>query len=214
MTKEYKIAIFDMDGTLIDSTPYWRLGAIEYLLSRHLPVPDNVLNGVFYRTSLASLAMAMKELHLDYDADEAWSEMTRRMRIHYANDVEGKPFAQDFLRMLTEKGVRCCVATAAPKEYAIEILDRLGFTPYLEHVYDNVEIGMKKESPAYFLRLAGLLGAAVDECMLFEDALYSIRSAREAGMRVTAIAEPCMRMDQTAIRELAERFVQDYRELL
>ena len=68
MTSRFKTAIFDMDGTLLDSMRFWRLMSVEYLTAHGVFVPDDLLAGVFDRSGGETIRRVMERLGRDYDA--------------------------------------------------------------------------------------------------------------------------------------------------
>ncbi len=214
MKFEFKGAIFDMDGTLLDSMRYWRLGAIEYLLAHQLPVPEEIYPTLFYKSTMRHLKQALEGMGLPFDGATIWQEVCGRMRKHYLEDIGPKPFVREYLEMLREKGVRMCVATASPKDYACAALARHGLHGYFEFITDENGMGTTKKDEAFFHRLASRLGVPMADCVMFEDALYSIRTAKNAGIRVCAIEDESMRLDREEIVGLADRYMSGYAQLL
>lgn len=214
MKFEFKGAIFDMDGTLLDSMRYWRLGAIEYLLAHQLPVPDEIYPTLFYKSTMRHLKQALEGMGHTFDGEAIWLEVCARMRGHYLEDISPKPLVREYLEKLKGAGVRMCVATASPKDYACAALARHGLHGYFEFITDESGMGTTKKDEAFFHRLADRLGVPLADCVMFEDALYSIKTAKSAGMRVCAIEDESMRLDREEIVCLADRYVTGYGELL
>lgn len=214
MKFEFKGAIFDMDGTLLDSMRYWRLGSIEYLLAHQLPVPEEIYANLFHQSTLRQLRRALDGLGLPFEGEEIWREVCGRMRRHYLEDIFPKPLTREYLEALREAGVRMCVATASPRDYACAALARHGLHGYFDFITDEEGVGLTKKDEAFFHRLTDRLGVPMADCVMFEDALYSIRTAKSAGIRVCAIEEESMRYDREEIKGLADRYVTGYAELL
>ena len=110
-----KYAIFDNDGTLMESMYYWRLAGIEYMIAHRLPIPGEMtLREMFSHSSRAfSEDIARYEPGASFESVVA--EMEERMGRHYRYDVVEKPGVGDFLAALHAGGARLCVATAAPR---------------------------------------------------------------------------------------------------
>ena len=206
-----KFAIFDNDGTLMESMYYWRLAGIEYMIAHRLPIPGGMtLREMFSHSSRAfSEDIARYEPGASFESVVA--EMEERMGRHYRYDVVEKPGVKDFLAALHAGGARMCVATAAPRALCSVALERLGLRPYFEFVTDSYEVGLSKSDPAYFPAVARRLGCATEDCWVFEDALHAMESAKAAGMRVCAVADYTAEPQLDAILSVADAFISDYR---
>lgn len=103
------------------------------------------------------------------------------------------------------------MATAAPRALCTQALARFDMLKYFDFVTDSYEMEMHKGQPEYFLRVAERLGAPASECWVFEDAVYAMRGAKAAGMRVCAIEDYTAQAHREEILELADAYIVDYR---
>lgn len=214
-TYDFSAAIFDMDGTLLDTMPYWRYTTLEYLLARGLPVTDEVLLRMYATSSRRLLTEYLGKLGLPVDREAMVAELEGYMNRHYLYDARLKvPSVPAFLERLRQAGVRLCVATGSPREYARNGLKRLGLLDYFEFVTDNYEGAFTKDRPGYFDALLERLGVPAERCWVFEDALYAMESAKATGLRVCAIEDDAQRASRDAIRALADVYIRDYSELM
>ena len=216
MKFDFDVAIFDMDGTLLDTMPYWRYTGMEYLLAHQLPRFPDMIEKMSYTSSRKLIKDNAERLGIpDLDFDAMVHEMEGYMNRHYLYDANLKEAAvPDFLELLKGKGVRMCVATGSPRQYARNGLRRLGLLDFFEFVTDNYEVPLNKSQPEYFTNLARRMGVEPSRCVVFEDALYSMESARAAGMRVCAIEDSTQSADREAILRLANWYILSYRELM
>ena len=215
MNFDFDAAIFDMDGTLLNTMPYWRYTSLEYLLAHQLPVREDILLSMYATSSRRLLAEYMDELGVPYERGEMIRELEGYMNRHYLYDAHLKvPSVPLLLDRLRSEGVRMCVATGSPREYARNGLKRLGLLDYFEFVTDNYEGSFTKDQPGYFDDVMVRLGATPDRCWVFEDALCAMESAKASGLRVCAIEEDTQLESREAIKALADVYVRDYRELL
>ena len=212
---DFDAAIFDMDGTLLDTMPYWRYTTLEFMLHHQLPVSDELLTRM-YKTSSRRLVMQVSDQYgLGLDKQAVVAEMEGYMNRHYLYDANLKcPSVPAFLEKLRRQGVRMCVATGSPRAYARNGLRRLGLLDYFDFVTDNYEGPLTKEKPDYFDALLARLGATRERCWVFEDALYAMESAKASGLRVCAIEDDAQLADREGIKALADVYIRDYAELM
>ena len=215
MNYDFDAAIFDMDGTLLDTMPYWRYTGLEYLLAHQLPVFIDMVAAMFSTSSRKLIVENQKRLGIQVDYDEMVRELEGFMNRHYIFDANLKdPAVPAFLDHLRERGIRLCVATGSPREYARNGLKRVGILDRFEFVTDNYEYPFRKEQPEYFLNIARLLNVDPSRCWVFEDALYAMKSAKAAGMRVCAIEDKTQLADREKIRAIADVYIKSYTELM
>jgi len=209
----FDAAIFDMDGTLLDSMRFWRYTTLEYLLRHDLPVNPEALTRMIHVSSRRMLGSILADLGLPYDMPAAVRELESLMDRHYQSDIHLKPCVPEFLEHLYQRGIKLCLATATPKEIAARALGRHGLAHYFTLITDTYTYSMEKGDTAYFPTVAKELGVAPERCMVFEDALYAIRSAKQAGCQVCAVYDPSEER-QDDVRELADIRIRNYQELL
>lgn len=211
----FKGAIFDMDGTLVESMIEWRKQNIAFAQRHNIEIPEE-FRGKELDTSSHTACKIYAQLHpeLGMSADEIEREYEKALLPIYCNEVQKKKGLVPFLEMLKDYGVKMCVATATAGPTARKVLDAHGLSKYMEFVISSPELGMSKAKPIYFPKVADMLGIDRDDCVVFEDALYAVQSAHTAGMRVFAVEDWCARKSFDEIGKLATVFRKDYEGLL
>lgn len=206
-----------MDGTLLESMRYWRMAALNYIICNDLPINDEILSGLFKRGAGNTIKMAYELAgREDYedDAAEISDKILEYVVAHYRGNIKPKPNVRAYLEKLKKEGVRCCVATATDKEYAVEVLKKHDMDRFFEFVFDVSDAGCSKAKKEFFDKLMDVLGSSKEDCVMFEDALYSIRTAAEYGIRVVGVEDFCAANDAEEIKRLTVKYISDYSELI
>ena len=181
-------AIFDMDGTLVDSMGYWDAVAEEYLHSRGVAdVPEEILQRTATMTMNETLGVFIREFGLDDTPETARTELQRIMEGHYRRDIELKPGAAERLAGLFAKGTRMCVVSATPEPLMELCLTRLGVRRYFQFVLSCESVGAGKDRPDIYYAAAQRLGASPEGTAVFEDSLSALRTAKGAGFYTVGV---------------------------
>lgn len=203
-------AIFDLDGTLLDSMPYWENLGENYLVKcGKTPHPD--IRFHFKRLTLEGSAIFMKrEYGLEESIEEIAAGIMAGIQDAYFESIPLKPGAAVMLEELHERGVLMCVATATERPCAEAALERLGIAQYFSHVFTCSEAGASKTEPLIFEQALAHLGTPRASTVVFEDALHAMETAHAAGFPLVAVSEPASKDDLQAIRELADVYVHQF----
>lgn len=184
-------AIFDMDGTLIDSMPYWRRLGLEYLHTKGIKEKtEEILEEIESLTVTESSVLFTERFSLKEDADTVASEMNHIMEEHYRRDIPLKAGVREMLDELRRSGVKMCVASATAETLMVSCLERLGILNYFEFILSCETLKTHKREPLIYLEAAKRLGAAPEETAVYEDALYAVETAKKAGFYVIAVYDP------------------------
>ena len=191
MNLKIKGAIFDMDGTLVDSLILWDVLWKTF--------DEKFCNGTGFRPdaeadkNVRTMTMkdAMEYIHKTYSIGESGEQLlllaNEIMLDFYSNRVELKPGVMEFLEKCKEKNVKMCIASAtAPKlvEIAMEHCD---IKKYFEKNFSCADIGKGKESPDIFLIAREYLGTPIEETCVFEDSYVALQTAKKIGMHTVGI---------------------------
>jgi len=209
-------AIFDMDGTLLDSMRYWRYTSLEYMLHHGWPVEPEDQVRMHDTSSRRLIPEIGARMGREWGGMETLvTELEGYMHRHYLYDAQLKDgYVAAFLDKLAAEGKRLCVATGAPRAYASDGLKRLGLLDRFEFVTDAKEYGFGKERGEYFHIVARRLGTVPERCLVVEDALYAIETAKRCGCRVLAIEDGTARLQRERIMALADDHIRSYSEVL
>jgi HAD superfamily hydrolase (TIGR01509 family) len=181
--------IFDLDGVLADSEPWWNEIDAKLLADHGVTYRSeyhqNVV-GVSYRLAVE---FYKKVFGLSVPTEEM---MRRRGEIateFFANRVGLFPNIKEVLEELRQMKLHLAVATSSVSASARPFLDRHELTAFFEVIVTGEEVERGKPAPDIYLCAAGQLGICTDACLVVEDALPGVAAAKAAKMRVAAIPD-------------------------
>ena len=204
--------IFDLDGVLADSEPWWNEIDAK-LLAEHGVMyrgeyHQNVL-GVSYRLAVE---FYKKAFGLSVPTEEM---MRRRGEIateFFADRVDLFPNVKEVLEELRRMKLHLAVATSSVSASARPFLDRHQLTGFFEVIVTGEEVERGKPAPDIYLCAADKLGIRVDACLVVEDALPGVAAANAANMRVAAIPDRRF-VDSREYEEKADYVLSSLKEL-
>ena len=205
-----RFAIFDMDGTLIDSMAFWKNLATEYLNAKCVAkIPADILEQIKPMTMSESAALFKQEFGLTGDPE---AEMNAMMDAHYRNDIPLKPGVREYLENLHCQGVRMCVASATAEQLMEACLTRLGVRDYFEFLLSCETVGAGKRCPLVYHESARRLGTAPGEIAVYEDALYAVQTAKAAGFHVVGVYDDSAAGSWQAIEQESDEVILNWEE--
>lgn len=207
-----KFAIFDMDGTLVDSMTYWKRLAGEFLESKGVSqIPVGILGQIKTMTMTESAALFIREFSLSGTPESVAAEINFMMDEHYRRDIPLKSGVRDYLESLHRQGVRMCVASATAEPLMEACLKRLEVRPYFQFLLSCETVGAGKNRPDVYFAAAERLGTSPAETAVYEDAEYAVETAKKAGFYVVGIYDESAKRHWQEVTELADETIRDYR---
>ena len=186
-----KAAIFDMDGTLIDSLMLWDIlwGVLSERYLDGAPFKPDAETDKAIRTM--PLFEAMEYLHNQCNIGESgevlWKIATDTFRNFYENEVKLKKGVQELLDFFYENGVKMCLATASDLGLVEAVLTHCNIKKYFPMFFSCKEIGKGKEEPDVFYLALDHLGTSKEETWVFEDSFVALSTALEAGFPTVGV---------------------------
>ena len=207
-------AIFDMDGTLLDSMPVWDNLSANLLREWGVEPEENLSEKLNQMTVRQGAAYGKERYGLSRTVDEIEDAGHGRVEDFYRNKVQAKPGVKKFLSLLKMEGVWMYVATNTERTLAEAALKHAGIDGYFRGLMTCGEVGASKsESPEIYERCLRRLRSTKKDTVVFEDALHAIQTARDAGFRVCGVYDPSSEADQEAIRRLSEYYIRSFEEM-
>lgn len=206
-------AIFDLDGTLVDSMFIWDTIGGDYLRSLGIQ-PHDDLNQTFKSMSLLQAAKYYRdEYGVTQSLDEIMRGVNTMIEDYYFHDVKLKDGVRDLLELFSRDNVKMCVATATDRHLAEAALERNGIAEYFSEILTCTEVGSGKDTPEIYSRALAQLGTSKLSTIVFEDALYAVRTAKQAGFLVVGVYDSSEEVQSEEIKKLSDIYISSFTEM-
>ncbi|MBC2580900.1 HAD family phosphatase [Clostridium sp. DJ247] len=213
MLKDIKGAIFDMDGTLIDSMWVWSKIDADYLKKRNITLPKNLKENIQHM-SFNEVAQYFKDrFNIQDTIEEITTEWNEMALYEYTHNVKLKPGAKDFLNLLKSKGIKIALATSNCHLLIETALKNNRIYNFFDSISTTDEVSRGKDFPDIYLLSANRLNLLPEECVVFEDILPAVKGAKAAGMTVIGVHDLYSDYQKKDIIELADKYICEYGEL-
>lgn len=207
-------AIFDVDGTLLDSMPIWEDVGERYIRSLHLE-PEPGLSRKLETLSVEEGAAYLKNTYgLTQTEEEIARGTLQIVEDFYYREAPLKPGVKEFLESLQAKGIPMVIATSSVREHVEAALRRLGVLHCFARIFTCTEVGAGKTNPLIFEKAGEYIGGEFRDISVFEDAIHALETAKKAGFYTVAVYDPTSEKDWERLRAEADRAVTDLRQLL
>lgn len=181
MLRSKKFAVlFDMDGTLIDSEPYW-MESEQALAAEHKGkwTAEDGLDVV--GMSLDKSSRLLKDrANIPLEPEEIVEILTDEVQKKLTRVVPWRPGAKELLQDLRKHGVKTALVTMSMHRMAKQVVDAIDF-PAFDVIVAGDDVRNGKPHPEAYLKAAELLGFEPKQCIAFEDSTSGLTSAEQAG---------------------------------
>lgn len=208
-----KGAIFDMDGTLLDSMHVWIDIAGKYLTSKNINLTPNMENEIAGLMLKDLAEYFIKHFGFNMTVEEIIDDVNRLVENEYFYNVQIKPGTEDLLKELKRRNIPLCVATASDRYLVEAALKRVGIIDYFDKIFTCAEVDANKTSPDIYEHARAFLGTDKNETYVFEDTYTPIRTAKDAGFPVVAVADKWSAHRRDLIKKTADFFFDHPSEL-
>lgn len=209
-----KFAIFDLDGTLLDSMYVWKDAGALFLRRKGLVAPENLFEQLKEMSLEQSAAYLNQQFQLSLSNAEIIEGIKAVVEKQYAVEVSLKPFVKEYIQHLKDCHIRLCIVTASEYEHAEAALKRLDILDCFDFILTCSQVGAGKDHPLIYQRAAQIWGVKPQEVVVFEDALHAIETAKAAGFFTVGVYDESAEADAEAIKRTADVYLKRFPEKL
>ena len=206
--------IFDLDGTLIDSSNAWHRVDDIFLSSYGIDTPDDYDREIAGMSFEMAAKYTIDRFNLECTVNEVIKEWNDIVRDIFATEISLFEGAQEYLRYLKSKGKRLSVATVNNLELTIPVLENNKVLDLFDDITTAAEVTRPKGFPDIYLKAAKKLRLSVSKCVVFEDILQGIKGAKKGGFKTVAVMCKKNIHYRDEIISLCDRYITNYKELI
>ena len=212
--REIKAVIFDMDGTLIDSTGIWHEIDVNFFAKRGMELPNDYAQHIVH-LGLKQAAIYTKETyHLEESIQDIMNEWHNMSIDMYRYKVELKPHALELLKTFKQNNIKMAIATANDEPLYKPCIDRLNIGEYFDFIADVNSAKEGKQSAKIYLDLAKLMGEKPENVLVLEDMPMCVKTANRSGFITVAVYDNASKEYNQDKKNNSLLFINDFSELI
>ncbi|MBQ8924069.1 MAG: HAD family phosphatase [Lachnospiraceae bacterium] len=185
--EDKKCVILDMDGTILDSMGMWHELDIVYLRSMGEVATPEFCEAVKTMTIYEAADYMAELFNTDKTGEVIAQEILDMSADLYRKEIPLKERSAEFMQYLYEQGKSIIIATSNEEDLTRAALERNNVMQYVSGIMTSTMAGRSKEYPDVYIKAGEFADASIEECVVFEDAMYAVKTAKEAGFTVVAV---------------------------
>lgn len=209
-----KCVIFDMDGLLIDSEPFWRIAEIEAFKRIGIHLKDEQLNATMGMRHDEVVNYWLKKYDKEYENNQ-YIELDILAKVQELVEEKGTMMSGvlEILEFFKQKKIPIALASSSPLGIIQSVLETLKIKNKFKVTYSAEYEEFGKPHPAVFIATANYMRVDPEDCLVFEDSLNGVLAAKAAKMKCIAIpSKEDFEKPQFAIADLKLKSLLDFTE--
>lgn len=205
--------IFDFDGTLVDSMPYWSQKMISILEKYKVDYPKDIIKIITPLGDKGAAKYYREVLGVPLSDEEMLHIMDEYALPKYRYEIEIKDGVKDYLIFLKNKGCSLNVLTASPHRMLDPCLKRLEIYSLFDNVWSCEDFGLTKSDEEIYKSAVSLIGAEISDSIFFDDNIGALSTAKAAGLAVVGVYDLSAEEFTDEVKEISDYYVKSFTEL-
>lgn len=214
LDREIKLAILDLDGTLIDSTGIWHDIDINFFARRGMEIPKGYFDAICHLGLKATATYTKTTYGIKESEEEIIKEWQDASKDQYLNFIQLKPYVKEFLEYLKNNKVKIALATANDKELYEPCMKRLGIFDYFSYIVDVNSVKEGKHSPRIYEIINENFNIDKVNTVVVEDIYTSLQTAYENGYMTIGVADKASEPTVEQKKKYSHIYVESLKELI
>lgn len=211
---DFKGAIFDLDGTLIDSMGIWEKIDKEFLKRRNISIPQDYIEKINDMSFEQVAKYTIERFNLNENEDDIISEWNEMAVYEYSNNIKLKPNVRKYIKKLKDNNIKIGLATSLPKMLYEPVLKNNHIYEYFDVLASTEDVNRDKSYPDIYLLVAEKFNFNPQDCMGFEDILVALKTMKKANFKVVGVYDKYSDSEIDEMKKISDRFIYDFKELI
>ena len=212
--KYFETYLFDFDGTLVDSMPYY-CGAMKRILEDYeISYGPDLIKTITPLGTLGTAKYYVEVMGVPDTVENIIERMKQYLGEAYFFLIPAKKNVEETLKALKEKGASLNVLTASPHITLDACLKRLGLYEIFDNVWSCDDFATTKADPEIYRLAAERMNTTVEKVLFLDDNFNADKTAKSANMPVCGVFDPSSEEYTEQIRAICDFYIDDFAQLL
>lgn len=211
---DFKGAVFDLDGTLVDSMNVWEKIDIDFLNKRNIEMPKDYVETINSMDFNKVAKYTIERFGLNEKEEDIIREWNQMAIYEYSYNINLKPYVKQYIRLLKENNIKIGLATASPRELYEPVLKNNEIYDLFDSFTTRNEVNTDKNKSDIYNLACKKLELLPNECIGFEDILCGIKSMKSIGMKAIGVYDKSALHEIEEIKLISDGFIYDFKELI
>ena len=208
--KQFKYYIFDFDGTLVDSMPYWSLSMLTVLEQNNVKYPDDIIEKITPLGNIGAARYFIDKFGISMSVDEIVENIVTVAYPYYRDKVLLKKGVNDLLSHIKNNGGSLNILTASPHKTVDACLRRIGIFDWFDNVWSCEDFGTTKSDPNIYVSAVERLGGSIKETVFFDDNIGAAKTAKQSGLFTVGVYDSSGESFKSELSETCDVFIDSY----
>ena len=214
ISHSFEGAVFDVDGTILDSMEVWGKATNRFYNEHNLILSDDEASLFQSMTLEESIPYIIKTHNLNMTSGEV-EKILKSFIVHsYKYEIPAKPYVIEYIKKIHKDGIKIAIATSGYPEFCKSAFERLGISDCISAYALSSEVGVNKSNPDVYLLAASRINKSPEKCIVFEDIAAGIRGAKKGGFTTCAVADKSNISETDILKIEADIYISSWKELL